>query len=221
MADLKLLLQRLLSVLESGDAESRPVMDQAVHPGGSSGARLVDPPALSPAVRVLPSPRPPSVVFPFQLDFLEFQGKDGAMHLWDAGSSAPVASLIKSFSYARLLSLEAVVFTNSASLTYPQTFDALWTTVQQNLSGDEIVKTFGSQRVTFGGPVSSSLPIVLPADLTSINPVLKDSIAYNDTPRLQIRTYGDSTLLATKSSAGTLIIRGTIGCSGVRPLPTK
>nr|WPW57310.1 coat protein [Styphnolobium tymo-like virus] len=210
----------ILSLLSHEDLRS--LVGSPLSAGHSSGDRLVDPASIQAAAAKLPPPRSlPSIELPFQIPLLEFDFKESKTYTWDVASNNLVTGMLSSFSRGQLLSLECIVFPFSSSLTFPCSFDVIWCASNQSISGDDLLKTFGSKRITFGGPVSSSLPIEYPCNLESFNPMVKDSVAYVDLPRLTVRTFSDPDAAKLKIFAGNLVIRGVISASGIRPMPLK
>nr|QQG34652.1 polyprotein [Davidia involucrata marafivirus 1] len=231
MEELLALLPALRELLSKNSSDAHPSSPQtvapAILPGSSSGMRLVSPPRLPAPVRSLTTPASlaqDSISLPFQFTYYTITGVETGSTSLDVSGKDVILNLIKPFSHARLISLEAVVFPYSASLTYPQTFDAVWSTADSVIAGADIINVYGAQRVTFGGPVSSSVLITIPADLKTMNPILRDSVTYKDCPKLNLAFYTnhDNLALGTKTpNCGAVIIRGVIQGSSVRPTPTK
>ncbi|QOQ52504.1 coat protein [Citrus virus C] len=229
LLELAPLLTSLLAKLNdyASPSAGSPV-DASFGPGVSSGLRLVGPPQIAAPSRSLTTPASlshPSITLPFQFNFFDLTGTESKYTSLAIDGESRVLNLLTHYSYAKLSSLELVVFPKAESLAYPQTFDAVWATSDSVITGTDIISVYGSQRVTFGGPVSSSLPIIMPCDLKSLNPVIRDSVVYKDTPKLFIAFYQNKDNVALGVSkaviCGSIIIRGTVECSSVRPAPTK
>lgn len=216
-------VSKLLSAVS--EPESTPMKD--VRAPLLEGARSsVD--SLDPGARVLTAPPLPStahtltapvrsgalsIEMPFQFNFYDLTGTESKSTSLDLAGKDVITNLIAPYRHARLTHLEAVIFPTAASLKYPQTVDAVWTPHNTTISDNKIMATYGSQRITVGGPFNVNSNSTLPADLALLNPVLKDSVTYVDTPRLCIRFHqnSDSMALGIKAPiAASIFIRGKL-----------
>nr|UTM04030.1 coat protein [Grapevine Red Globe virus] len=222
------LLSELLSKINASPsaAPAPQPLGSDVLPGDRSDVRLVAPPRLPatpPAITPSPRVNSPYVDLPFQFVFYDLTNAETGFTSLEISSKAPFLSLTSSYAYATLQSLEMTVFPKNASYTYPMSFDALWHSAAVTITGSQILSTYGGTRVTFGGPITSSNPIVLPADLRSTNPVVKDTVSYNNTPKLTVAFHKNPEAPAVSVTApviyGSIVIRGVVRCSSVRVTP--
>lgn len=168
-----------------------------------------------------PNPPPPlgsslgrssSVVrFPFQDKILDVSGKERLNYSQLVSSCAPVKRHIHYFRDAWVSELEAVVFPSALSLKTPVTVDLCWTGADIAPSGENVLATPASARLTIGG-LALLHQGILPADLGHINPIIKSPIPYSNTPRLSIYTFANPDVSDDQSRA-TVYIRGIIHCS--------
>lgn len=195
-----------------------PVLQGARAPMDSldPGARVLSAPPLPSSAHTLTSPIRPgslSIEMPFQFNFYDLTGTEKNSTSLDIAGKDVITTLIGPYRHARLTHLEAVLFPTAASLKYPQTVDAVWTPHNTTISDNKIMATYGSQRITVGGPFNVNSNSTLPADLALLNPVIKDSVSYVDTPRLCVRFHqnSDSMALGIKAPiSASIFIRGKL-----------
>nr|AOF41059.1 polyprotein [Fig fleck-associated virus 2] len=218
MTTVNSLFQQLLSALNASNPDS------TVLPGAVPEARLVQPPQLPP---------PPSASskgsstrlatdLPFQFNFYDVTGTETGSTTLDISSKDVVLKLLGPYRHGVLLSLEAVIMPSANAAKYPQTLDAVWSTADHIISASEILATYGGQRLTWG-EASMNAALNLPADLSHLNPVIKDSTTYKDTPRLNLRFYQnpDSVSLGINAPiSGSVIVRGVLRLSSPTNTPT-
>jgi len=109
--------------------------------------------------------------------------------------------------FAQLLKLEAIFMPNHGAIKYPFTVECVWTPQSTNLTAKAIPNTFGSQQIIIGGDRSLLSNYSVKCNLKSMNPRIRDSITYNDTPRFNLRYISNKALLKTyhkTKSDGTL-----------------
>nr|AAQ08826.1 25kDa coat protein [Grapevine Red Globe virus] len=222
------LLSELLSKINASPsaAPAPQPLGSDILPGDRSDVRMVAPPKLPPAPRSIHSSPPlasPYVDLPFQFIFYDLTNAETGFTSLDLASKPPFLSLTSPYAYAVLQSLELTVFPKNPSYTYPMSFDAHWHSSSVSITGSQILSTYGGTRVTFGGPITSSNPIILPADLRSTNPVVKDTVSYNNTPKLTVafhkNTDAPAVSVTTPVIYGSIVIRGVVRCSSVRATP--
>nr|WPD94566.1 coat protein [Grapevine Red Globe virus] len=222
------LLSELLSKINaspSAAAAPQP-LGSDILPGDRSDVRMVAPPKLPPAPRSIdpsPSLNSPYVDLPFRFVFYDLTNAETGLTSLDLSSKPPFLSLTSPYAYSVLQSLELTVFPKNPSYTSPMSFDALWHSVAVSITGSQILSTYGGTRVTFGGPITSSNPIVLPADFRSTSPVVKDTVSYNNTPKLTVAFQKNPDAPAVSVTApviyGSIVIRGVVRRSSVRVTP--
>nr|WCR76256.1 polyprotein [Medicago sativa marafivirus 1] len=229
-------LTQLLPLIQGGknlltstqDVPEQSATQTPSSPAGSSpDARVLRAPPLPSPARQLPtevSTSSLSIELPFQWDFFDLTGTETKSASLSIAGSTHITSLLPQYRYARLLQLELVVFPMSISMKYPQTVDVVWSTADQTITEDKIMATYGSQRISVGGPLNMSSHSILPANLSQLNPVVKDSVTYNDTPRINVRFFENADCKALGISApvcASLFIRGKIRLSSPSATPTK
>jgi len=99
--------------------------------------------------------------------------------------------------FATLLQLEAVFMPNHGALKFPFTVECLWTPQSANLTAKALASTFGSQVLIIGGKNMPPSSYVIRCNLNSINPRIRDSVNYNDTPRFNMKYIKNRELLKT------------------------
>nr|AOF41062.1 polyprotein [Fig fleck-associated virus 2] len=218
MATVNSLFQQLLSALNASNSDS------TVLPGAVPEARLVQPPQLPPPPTASPKGSSTRLAtdLPFQFNFYDVTGTETGSTTLDISSKDVVLKLLGPYRHGVLLSLEAVIMPSANAAKYPQTLDAVWSTADHIISASEILATYGGQRLTWG-EASMNAALNLPADLSHLNPVIKDSTTYKDTPRLNLRFYQnpDSVSLGINAPiSGSVIVRGVLRLSSPTNTPT-
>jgi hypothetical protein len=208
----------LLPLLQSLSRSHVPsIASPPQEPGAvpDAGSRVIPPPQL-------PSPSPPiatakspsaGVSRQFQWIYYDLNGQESKITSQDIANATPIIHLSTPFRYAKLVELEALITPMAISYKYPITIDLAWTTNDQSLTAENIMNTYGSQRVSFGGPLGISSSISIPCPLLSLNPIIKDSTKYYDTPRLHASFHQNADCVDLKSKApicGTVLIRGKL-----------
>ncbi|AWB13379.1 polyprotein [Alfalfa virus F] len=229
LAQLLPLIQGGRDLLASTSDVSSPSSAQAEKsPAGSSpDARVLRAPPLPSPARQLSTPVSTSslsIDLPFQWNFFDLTGTETKSASISIAGSSHITELLPQYRYARLINLELVVFPMAISMKYPQTVDVVWCTADQTITDGKIMATYGSQRISVGGPLNMSSHSILPANLSSLNPVVKDSVTYNDTPKLCVRFYENSDCKAlgiTAPICASLFIRGNIQLSSPTATPSK
>lgn len=95
-----------------------------------------------------------------------------------------LVTLMEPWRFAKLRSLEAIVMPTYYVSQMDFQIDAAWTTdAQPTLTKETIIQHLAHTRIVFAGGVSQASNTVIPAPLGQMNPVVKDSATYNDTPR--------------------------------------
>nr|QOJ37919.1 coat protein [Grapevine fleck virus] len=221
-----LLLGAISSLLRNpptSDAAS-PSADQPAVSSSRSDSRLVSAPlpAAPPAPTAIARNPRVSIHLPFQFLWYDITGTESSYTSLSIASRPEVVTVARPYRHARLTSLEAFVQPTASSATYPQTVDLCWTIDSVTPARSEILSVFGAQRIAWGS-VHFSAPILLPAELSSLNPTIKDSLTYTDCPRLTCGFYRNDACVALGSSApicGSILIRGVTECSAPTNRPT-
>nr|UCJ00922.1 polyprotein [Grapevine rupestris vein feathering virus] len=167
-------------------------------------------PALPIAPKVQESPAL-SLTIPFQWVALIIKS-DSAAFTVDLAASTTLKKLTDPFRSCEITQLEVVLMPTLNAFNNPVTLHCVWTVNSiQPASGDELLY-YGGQAITAGGPVSMNSLASVPADLTRINPRIKSSVGYLDTPRLTGTTMKCAT--AQTLPLAYVMIRGMVSVSG-------
>lgn len=161
-----------------------------------------------------------SLIIPFQKLFYDLTGAETKSTSTTISALANVASIIKPFRDAEIITLEAVVFPTAAALKIPVTVDLAWTTADVTVEGATVLATPSSARITVGG-LALMHHASLPCPLNYINPIIKSPIPYTNHPRLCLYFHPSKDAIAQRTEAdtkGSVVIRGTIRVS--HPLVT-
>jgi hypothetical protein len=208
----------LLPLLQSLSRSHVPsIASPPQEPGAvpDAGSRVIPPPQLpspSPSIATAKSPSA-GVSRQFQWIYYDLNGQESKITSQDIANATPIIHLSTPFRYAKLIELEALITPMAISYKYPITIDLAWTTNDQSLTAENIMNTYGSQRVSFGGPLGIASSISIPCPLLSLNPIIKDSTKYYDTPRLHASFHQNADCVDLKSKApicGTVLIRGKL-----------
>lgn len=216
-------ISNLLKEDPSSDATS-PLTDQPAVTSSRSDSRVVSPSVTAPPPAPTAIARNPrvSIHLPFQFKWYDITGTESSYTSLSIASRAEVVLVARPYRHARLISLDAFIQPTSSSATYPQTVDLCWTIDSVTPTQSEILSVYGAQRIAWGS-VHFSSPIFLPAELSSVNPTIKDSVTYTDCPRLTCGFYRNDACYALSTSApicGSILIRGVIECSAPLNRPT-
>nr|WCR76259.1 polyprotein [Alfalfa virus F] len=207
--------------------QANPSQAEKSPAGSSPDARVLRAPPLPSPARQLSTPvsaSPLSIELPFQWNYFDLTGTETKSSSLSIAASTHITELLPQYRYAKLINLELVVFPMAISMKYPQTVDVVWCTADQTITDGKIMATYGSQRISVGGPLNMSSHSILPANLSSLNPVVKDSVTYNDTPKICVRFYenADCKDLGIKAPiCASLFIRGNIQLSSPTATPSK
>nr|QUS93818.1 polyprotein [Grapevine rupestris vein feathering virus] len=137
---------------------------------------------------------------------------DSAAFTVDLAASTTLKKLTDPFRSCEITHLEVVLMPTLNAFNNPVTLHCVWTVNSiQPASGDELLY-YGGQAITAGGPVSMNALATVPADLSRINPRIKSSVGYLDTPRLTGTTMKCAT--AQTLPLAYVMIRGMVSVSG-------
>nr|UVW93832.1 polyprotein [Purple passionfruit leaf deformation virus]UVW93833.1 polyprotein [Purple passionfruit leaf deformation virus] len=186
---------------------------------GGSMEEIDNSKAPQPSVHSRPGTLPPpptnlTVVQPFQMLVLNIgEGPQDVSTI--LANNLLISQTTGPYRFVKLRSLEAVVYPSAASMTNPTTLDIVWCTTNSTTSFDSIMITYGGRKLSVGGPLISGHAHIIPGDLNYMNPVLKDSTSYTDTPKLLLRVYQSSNPSSSKVPVflGSVVIRGELELS--------
>ena len=156
-----------------------------------------------------PGASAPSTIQPFQFEVLTVSDTAATASILIA-NNVLLNQFVGNYRLAKLLELELVMYTSSAAMNSPVTVSAIWVPANSTTVFSDILNTYGGQSLTLGGPMNLGLSHIVPADLTMLNPVIRDSVDYRDTPKLLIST---ATAATATSPLGRLVVRGKVHLS--------
>ncbi|UED13285.1 polyprotein [Pennisetum glaucum marafivirus] len=180
-------------------------------PAPQTDDRVDRQPLLPPAPLVVETAAP-HIDLPFQWLLGNAPG-DKNYYVTDAmATSVNISKLMAGYRHATLTKLEVEVVPLAAAFAKPITTTLVWTISSLTPSTTNELAYYGGRQLTLGGPVLMGSTTTVPCDLTRINPHLKSSVTYNDTPRLTYTTYANSG--AANAPLINFIVRGIIRLSG-------
>ena len=156
-----------------------------------------------------PGASSPSTIQPFQFEVLTVSATAATASILIA-NNVLLNQFVGNYRLAKLLELELVMYTSSAAMASPVTVAAIWVPANSTTVFSDILNTYGGQSLTLGGPMNLGLSHVIPADLSMLNPVIRDSVDYRDTPKLLISTAAAAT---ATTPLGRLVVRGKVHLS--------
>nr|AAB88007.1 virion protein [Kennedya yellow mosaic virus] len=150
---------------------------------------------------------PPTIVYPFQIELASL-GTADASDAISIASNSLLASVTTLYRHAKLTSLKATIHPTGQAPAYPTTVALAWVPYNSTATSAQILSVYGGQMFCIGGSINSLSPIDVPCNLTNVNPVIKDSVTYSDTPKLLLYSIAQTTAptLATCS----VTITGTL-----------
>lgn len=161
----------------------------------------------------------PGVIIPFQAVVANFTGGISESYTKTLPSINVISTIIKPYRDVTLLDLEAVVYPSAESYKHPLTIDIAWTPADVTVTGNSILSTPGSARITCGGLNLLNQGVVL-CDLSHINCIVKSPIPYTNTPRLNYLPHKSNDVPATATTdTATLVIRGNLHCMHPLAIP--
>nr|WMN13769.1 polyprotein [Triticum aestivum marafivirus] len=185
--------------------------DAKVGPPPATDDRVDRQPALPRAPALLETAAP-SIDFPFQWLAGDYAGDKDAYVTQDLSSSTTLAAVTKFWRHAELLDLRAEIVPYAASFSKPITVRMVWTIGSITPPTKDELAFFGGRQITVGGPVLMNSTTHVPADLRSLNPILKSSVTLLDCPRLTYDVFSNSGTAGNHLCS--VIIRGTVRLSG-------
>nr|AZF99025.1 coat protein [Ullucus tymovirus 2] len=170
-------------------------------------------PSIKAPGHVLPKPSTelsPAMVLPFQFIATTFGVAETSAQV--SLSSAPaITKLASSYRHAQLVECSAVISPTYLAIANPITINLVWVPANSTASPSDILNVFGGASFTFGGAITTTKSITVPLPIDSINPMLKDSVLYVDTPKLL--AYSAAPPVVLKAPSASIQIRGKIRLS--------
>nr|AAB88006.1 virion protein [Kennedya yellow mosaic virus] len=154
-----------------------------------------------------PGKTPPTITYPFQIELASL-GTADASDAISIASNSSLASVTTLYRHAKLTSLKATIHPTGAAPAYPTTVALAWVPYNSSATAAEVLSVFGGQMFCIGGSINSLSPIDIPCNLTNVNPIIKDSVTYSDTPKLLMYSTAQSTAPTTATCS--LTISGTL-----------
>jgi len=183
-----------------------------VGPAPARDDRLDRQPAIPAPPRVVETAPTHYIDLPFQWKITDFTGAAAYHDTGDLSASPVLTTLCAPYRHAELISVELSLAPCPPSFTKPIMFTVVWTPATLSPTDGKETDFYGGRQISIGGPVMLSSTTAIPADLTRMNPVIKSSVAYRDTPRWTMSvpavSGGD-----TKVNLATGFIRGVIRVS--------
>ncbi|UWS64432.1 capsid protein [Sea buckthorn marafivirus] len=155
----------------------------------------------------------PFVDVPFQWLVASLSGDRDTQTTTTLASSATLAKLTSIYRYAEIRSVELEFVPTSLSFSKPISVSAAWTIASITPAAADEMDYYGGRFLTVGGPVLLSSTTHIPCPLNSINPTIKTSVSYSDTPRFTFTARAVSGGSANAALA-LVIIRGVVRLSG-------
>nr|BAJ14665.1 replicase-associated protein [Poinsettia mosaic virus] len=157
-------------------------------------------------------PRPPfqggSRTVPFQTVAMDVVAAGGNATFNLAGHVS-LSEITAPYRKARLAELKAIVCPTAASFQSPITLDLVWSTNNVIFTDLQILQVYGGTRFAIGGPLLSHT-YELRADLSYLNPVIKDSVSYVDTPKLTLNASDPTGSGSTATTVATVLVSGKL-----------
>nr|AVW89221.1 coat protein [Passion fruit yellow mosaic virus]USH10132.1 CP [Passion fruit yellow mosaic virus] len=161
----------------------------------------------SDSIPLEPGTTPPVIKLPFQTKLASL-GTTEVSDSISVAANAAVSSLATPYRHARLTSLVATIHPNHLSPSNPTTVSLVWVPFNSTATASDILNVFGGQSFCIGGAVNSLATISVPCNLTNVNPVIKSSVTFTDTPKLLLHSTVGPSPPASPTCA--LTISGTI-----------
>lgn len=144
--------------------------------------------ALPPQPLSTNSPRQsPGLIVPFQTFIHRHKGDHKFISL-ELASVPHIAAQLQLAQIVEVTELEIVINPCQNALTYGATIQAVWTPAYLAPDQYNLTSIYGAQEVTFGGSYHIG-GFTVPCDLTSVNPVIKAPVSFNNGPRLSINCW--------------------------------
>nr|UUW20925.1 MAG: methyltransferase [Guiyang Paspalum paspaloides tymo-like virus 1] len=154
----------------------------------------------------------PSILIPFQYLLTTLKGDKDFHNTWTIDSSKELLVHTRHYRHAELKSLELEFMPLASAAVRPVSVKVVWTISSIAPDQNSEVQYYGGRVVTLGGPTFVPATTHVPADLSALNPVIKSSVSYSDTPRvtLSVPSVGG----ATNTDLVLVLVRGKLLLSG-------
>ncbi|ACV53023.1 polyprotein [Blackberry virus S] len=190
-----------------------PNVTSQVGPAPPNDDRVDRQPSLPLAPRVAEvSPLHAHIDYPFQWEVGTYSGDKAAFVSDDLSASKTLKTLTAGYRHAEILSAEVDFVPLAPSFSKPISVGAVWTIASISPASAHEQSYYGGRLLTLGGPVLMSSTTRIPLDVSRINPVIKSSVSYSDTPRISYTVY--SAAGTANTALISVIIRGIVRLSG-------
>lgn len=152
------------------------------------------------------------LIIPFQT-FLHRHKGDHKLISLEVASVPHVASQLQLAQIVEVIELEIVINPCQNAMKHGATIQVAWTPAYLAPDAYNVTSIYGAQEVTFGGSYHIG-GFTIPCDLTSVNPIIKSPVSFNNGPRFTINCWLNKD--ATKESAFALadiFLRGKLKLS--------
>jgi hypothetical protein len=124
-----------------------------------------------------------------------------------------IVTLVAMSQVAELIELEIVINPTLDAMTYGATIQACWTPSYLTPDQYNVCSVYGAQEVTFGGTYHVG-GFTVPCDLTSVNPVIKSPLTFNNIPRFSINCWLSKEATSKKAfGLADIFLRGKVHLS--------
>nr|AIE44669.1 capsid protein [Turnip yellow mosaic virus]WBG54259.1 capsid protein [Turnip yellow mosaic virus]WBG54311.1 capsid protein [Turnip yellow mosaic virus] len=155
----------------------------------------------------VPGPSPLTIKQPFQSEVLFAGTKDAEASLTIANIDS-VSTLTTFYRHASLESLWVTIHPTLQAPAFPTTVGVCWVPANSPVTPTQITKTYGGQIFCIGGAINTLSPLIVKCPLEMMNPRVKDSIQYLDSPKLLISITAQPT--APPASTCIITVSGTL-----------
>ncbi|AAC25013.1 virion protein [Desmodium yellow mottle virus] len=153
---------------------------------------------------------PPVISYPFQITLASLGTEDAADSVSIASNSV-LATYTALYRHAQLKHLKATIHPTYMAPKYPTSVALVWVPANSTATSTQVLDTYGGLHFCIGGSVNSVKPIDVEANLTNLNPIIKASTTFTDTPKLLY--YSKAQATAPTSPTCYLTIQGQIELS--------
>lgn len=175
----------------------------------SSTPTIASPPVLNTKSSQLPlqsGTPPPDIIYPFQITLASL-GTEATSDSISIAAQSSLAAYTSLYRHAILTDLHATIHPSASAPSAPTSVALAWVPYNSTATASDILNVYGGQEFCIGGAINSTSPIIIPCPLTNMNPIIKDSVTYLDTPKLLIYSTAPS---YSTSATCTLTITGKV-----------
>nr|AAC25014.1 virion protein [Okra mosaic virus] len=134
-----------------------------------------------------PGITPPTISYPFQIQIASLGTKPYSDAI-SIASNATVAGYTSLYRHAILHSLKATIHPTGRAPALSPSYPLPWVPANSSATPAQILSIYGGQMFCTRGAINSTQPIDFPCNLTQVNPTIKDSVTFTDTPKLIVNS---------------------------------